>query len=167
MISGSVASIQFGEPRVTLDVDVAISMTAQEAQRLPHIYPAPAYYCPPKEILTIELKRPERGHFNVIHLGSGLKADFYPGSNDPLVNWAMAHRRKLSMGVCQAWFAPPEYVILWKLEFYREGGEEKHVRDIRGMLAVSGDEIDRAIVENGVAQRNLQKQWQACLAGGR
>jgi len=52
MISGSVASIQFGEPRVTLDVDVAISMTAEEAQRLPHIYPTPAYYCPPVEILT-------------------------------------------------------------------------------------------------------------------
>ena len=33
------------------------------------------------------------------------------------------------------------YVIIRKLEFYREGGSDKHVRDIRSMLAVSGDEI--------------------------
>lgn len=57
-------------------------------------------------------------------------------------------------------------MILWKLEFYREGREEKHVRDIRGMLAVSADEIDRSIVETGVALRNLQTEWQACMKGG-
>jgi hypothetical protein len=30
---------------------------------------------------------------------------------------------------------PPEYVVIKKLEFLREGGSEKHVRDIRGILA--------------------------------
>ena len=35
--------------------------------------------------------------------------------------------------------APAEYVIVRKLEYYREGGSEKHLRDIRSMLAVSGD----------------------------
>jgi hypothetical protein len=39
--------------------------------------------------------------------------------------------------------APPEYVILRKLEYFREGGSDKHLRDIRAMLAVSGDQLDR------------------------
>ena len=41
-------------------------------------------------------------------------------------------------------FASAEDVIIKKMEYYREGGSEKHLRDITGMLKVSGDEIDRA-----------------------
>ena len=40
------------------------------------------------------------------------------------------------------WLAPIEYVILRKLEYYREGESEKHLRDISGILAFSSDEID-------------------------
>ena len=40
-----------------------------------------------------------------------------------------------------------EYVVIKNLEFLREGGSEKHVRDIRGILA--GIDVDRALVERG------------------
>jgi len=45
--------------------------------------------------------------------------------------------------------APPEYVIVRKLEYYREGGSEKHLRDIRAMLAVSGELLDRPHCRTG------------------
>jgi len=35
--------------------------------------------------------------------------------------------------------APPEYAIVRKLDYYREGHAEKHVRDIRAMLDVSAN----------------------------
>jgi len=38
-----------------------------------------------------------------------------------------------------AYFASQEDVILKKLEFYREGGSEKHLRDIAGNLKVRGN----------------------------
>jgi len=38
------------------------------------------------------------------------------------------------MGSGEAWFASPESVIVNKLIFHREGGSEKHLEDIRGML---------------------------------
>jgi hypothetical protein len=56
-------------------------------------------------------------------------------------------------------------VILSKLEFYREGGSEKHLRDIRSMLAVSGNEIDRALIERAVGELGLAEQWRRALAG--
>ena len=40
--------------------------------------------------------------------------------------------------------AQPEYVIVRKLEYYREGGSEKHLRDIRSMLDTSPELIQRA-----------------------
>jgi hypothetical protein len=54
-------------------------------------------------------------------------------------------------------------VILWKLEFFRENREEKHVRDIRGILSVSRDEIDMTFLENAVADLLLEDGWHRCV----
>jgi len=56
--------------------------------------------------------------------------------------------------------APPEYVIVRKLEYYREGGSEKHLRDIRSMLAISGEELDRTALTEWIQRRGVQPQWQ-------
>ena len=59
------------------------------------------------------------------------------------------------------WLAPIEYVILRKLEYYREGESEKHSRDISSILAFSSDEIDFKMLEERIKKRNLEKEWQA------
>jgi hypothetical protein len=51
------------------------------------------------------------------------------------------------------------YVIVRKLEYFREGGSEKHLRDIRSMLAVSGERMDRAELEQWIRRRELLAQW--------
>jgi hypothetical protein len=45
------------------------------------------------------------------------------------------------------------------LEYYREGGTEKHLRDIRAMLDISGNQIDRSIIREHVSQRHLDHEW--------
>jgi hypothetical protein len=57
------------------------------------------------------------------------------------------------------WIAPPEYVIVRKLEYFREGGSEKHLHDIEGMLRISGDVVRIAVVEEWVAELGLARQW--------
>jgi len=52
-------------------------------------------------------------------------------------------------------------VILRKLEYLREGGQDKHVRDIRFMLAAT--DVDRAFVETEVARLGVEEQWLKCL----
>ena len=54
---------------------------------------------------------------------------------------------------------PPEYVILWKLEFFREGGAEKHVQDIVGVLRVTGEELDTSMLTGAINKLNLDNQW--------
>lgn len=46
----------------------------------------------------------------------------------------------------EAAFASAEDVIIKKMEYYREGASEKHLRDSAGMLKVSGAEIDRVYI---------------------
>ena len=78
MVSGSVAATIYGEPRATLDVDIAVMLSSTEMVKFADAYPSADYYVPPVEILEIEINRNNRGHFNVIHNQTGSKADFYP-----------------------------------------------------------------------------------------
>jgi len=50
-------------------------------------------------------------------------------------------------------------LIVRKLEFFREGGSDKHLRDIRSMLAVSGDQINRAELVEWIHRRELEAEW--------
>lgn len=58
------------------------------------------------------------------------------------------------------WVAPPEYVILRKLEFFREGGSEKHLRDIRAMLRISGELLDARWLDGWLHQLGLLREWE-------
>ena len=70
-----------------------------------------------------------------------------------------------SPGEFDVWFAAPEDVILNKLIYYREGGTEKHVRDITSMLMIQGDAIDRDYIDSWAARLGVLSEWQAVLSG--
>ena len=97
-ISGSVAAMLYGEPRVTLDIDLVVLLRSTDIARLAVIFPSPAFYVPPVEVLTIEASRERRGHFNIIHAGSGLKADCYTANRDELHAWAFRRARRYDIG---------------------------------------------------------------------
>jgi hypothetical protein len=161
MAVGSIASSAYGERRSTLDVDIVAVVKTQDAARFLEAFSETEFYCPPTEIIQAELARPEHGHFNLIHQRSIYKADIYVSTGSAFERWAFENRRPLVVGETPVWLAPPEYVIVQKLEFYREGGSEKHLRDIRGMLAVT--DVDRALIEREVVQRGLTDAWQKCI----
>lgn len=164
MITGSVASMHYGEPRFTLDVDLVVHLDEADLATLGLALPEPDYYLPPPEIIAQEIRRAAHGHFNAIHLETGLKADFYPSRGHRYWTWAWEHRRSDCVEGQPAYFAPPEYVIMSKLEFFREGGSDKHLRDIHGMLAVSAGEIDLALLERAVSELGLGGEWRAAQA---
>lgn len=142
-----------------MDVDFVVHLDGAEADILPALFPTDAFYLPPPEVLAGELNRPTRGHFNAIHIDSGQKADFYPSRRHPYWAWAFEHRKLGRIGNDEAWYAPPEYVILWKLEFFREGGGDKHLRDIRGMLAVNRHMIDLNMIDRAAEELGLVRHW--------
>ena len=159
LISGSVAAMLYGEPRVTHDVDLVVHLNRETLTRLPHLFPPSEFYLPPIEVLTIELAREIHGHFNVIHSGSGLKADCYIVGKDELHAWAFANRREYEVDGVRVSVAPPEYVILRKLEYYLDGGSEKHLKDIRSMLAISEQDINRSVIKEWADRRHLSDLW--------
>lgn len=158
-VSGSVAAIMYGEPRLTHDVDLLVFLNEQNIKQLSQIFPTTDFYVPPAEVIAAEVSREKRGHFNIIHVNTGFKADFYPTGRDEMNAWAFRKRRSVQFEGETVMVAPPEYVIASKLEYFREGGSEKHVRDIRSMLAVSGDRIDKSELNEWIQRRGVQEQW--------
>jgi hypothetical protein len=160
MVTGAVASVIYGEPRTTHDIDLVVDLKESDIARLLVAYPPREFYCPSEENVRTESKRGDRGHFNLIHHETGYKADIYIKGDHPLNGWAFQRRRTVTLTTGdQLSIAPPEYVILRKLEYYREGGSEKHLRDITGILEVSGEQLDRAVLDRWVHSLGLIEQW--------
>ncbi|MBI1883183.1 MAG: hypothetical protein HYS08_03125 [Chlamydiae bacterium] len=160
MVTGSMASIIYGEPRLTHDVDVVIELWKGKLGDLNKVFPGNEFYCPPTDVIACELAREMRGHFNIIHHETGFKADIYLVGSDELSRWGISCRKKFDVEGEFVWIAPPEYVITRKLEYYREGKSGKHLRDIRSMLDLSSDEINFPQLEKLIENADLREEWQ-------
>lgn len=167
VVSGSVASVAYGESRLTNDVDIVVEILREHIGPLESVFPAQDFYLPPPEVIRIETNRAQRGHFNIIHHETGFKADIYPIGRDRMSLWGLENARKMMIDGVDVWFAPPEYVILRKLEYYREGGSEKHLRDIEGILAVSADAVDVEEVTRRAEALGLAEEWNDLLKRSR
>jgi hypothetical protein len=160
VITGSVASILYAEPRLTHDIDMVVQLNIRDVKRIPIIFPKNEYYCPPEETILAEIKRPGSAQFNIIHHDSGFKADFFLHGNDPLHEWAFSNKRRMPIGdEYEVWLAPPEYVIIRKLQYFAEGGSDKHLRDIQNMVAIMKEGIDLRFIEMQVGHLGLTNIW--------
>ncbi len=164
VIGGSVAAIFYGEPRFTQDVDMVVFLNEPTIRQLPEIFPSKEFCLPPPEVIAAEAAREQRGRFNILHLETMFKADIYPTGRDEFNAWAFRKKRPIVYEGETLMLAPPEYVIVRKLEYFREGGSDKHLRDIRGMLNISGGEIDKAALDDWIRARGVEAEWQKVRA---
>lgn len=67
----------------------------------------------------------------------------------------MQRRRHIEFRKMQVWVAPPEYVILRKLEYFQEGGSPKHLRDIDTMCRISREIIDTDVLRAKASEMGL------------
>ncbi len=67
--------------------------------------------------------------------------------------------------VATIFFGEPRFTndidIIKKMEYYREGGSEKHLRDITGVLRISGDRVDYNYIAHWASRLGLEAVWQA------
>jgi hypothetical protein len=159
MISGGIAAILYGEPRLTNDVDFVVFLRNTDVPRLTAAFPASDFYVPPQTVIADAIAQSENGHFNFIHHATGYKADFYTAGQEDLTAWGFRNCRKIELSGEPVVIAPAEYVIIRKLEYFRDGGSEKHLRDIRSMLTISAAIIDRGAILDWVRQRGLEAEW--------
>lgn len=160
LVTGGVAAVIYGEPRMTRDIDLVVGLRPSDAKRFSGAWDVADFYVPPVEVIAEESRRPAHGHFNVFHHDTAMRADVYLPGSDPLNAWAFAHKVHRQVGEDEVVMAPVEAVILGKLRFYQMGKSPRHLRDISAMLQVSGEQVDRAIVEQWAAKLGVLGEWQ-------
>jgi hypothetical protein len=157
LLTGSLATSAFGEPRFTNDIDVVVRLTLAQVPHLCAAFPAPDYYC---DQTAAEQAVHQHFQFNILHPASGQKVDVIVASDSEFDRSRLARGVRVPAGPdFEATFSAPEDVIIKKLEYFREGGSDKHLRDIVGVLKVQGERIDRAYLSDWIARLGLQAEW--------
>jgi hypothetical protein len=154
-VTGSVAAIVYGEPRLTHVIDLVVHIDEQHLDSFVSAFDAASFYCPPREVIKAELNRIVGGHFNLIHHETGFKADIYLAGKEELQWWAMNNIQKIDMSGMVMNVAPPEYVIIKKLEYFKEGKSQKHLNDIDVILSNSGESINFEFLRGKIVELGL------------
>jgi len=161
MLVGSFASTAYGEPRFTQDIDIVLDLSPAQIPAFCAAFPAPDFFL--SEPAVHEAVR-SHFQFNVLHPATGNKIDFLLPRTDDWGRVQMERRQQVQLLPDRAGIAArPEDVILGKMWYYAEGGSEKHLRDITGILRVSGAAVDRKDIRQWADKLGLAEIWQAVL----
>lgn len=161
LVTGSTASIAYGEPRFTNDIDVVADVREEHIFGLKRCFPDSEFYLSAEAIKNaVRL----RGQFNIIHPLSGLKIDVIIRKKDAFDDSRFKRIRRIHpIEDTEANFASPEDVIIKKMEYYKKGESEKHIRDITGILKISGEIVDYDYINQWAVRLKLKDIWDAVL----
>ena len=162
-VTGSMASMGYGEWRVTHDIDVVIDFRYGDIQPFFEAFPSESFYFDRDSI--VEAIRNAPSQFNIIHPESGLKVDVMVPelSNIDQSRFERVQEEPRSGGGIIR-LSSAEDVILKKLVYYEEGHSEKHIRDITSILRVQGEAIDRAYIEHWAPRLGVIEAWRMIVA---
>lgn len=161
LVTGSVAAMAYGEARLTNDIDIIADVKEEHIPCLLNAFPIQEFYIS-GEMIKNAIRY--KGQFNIIHPASGFKIDVIIKKNTPFDECRFKRVHRIYPAeTYQANFSSPEDVIIKKIDFYRQGGSEKHLRDITGILKISGGIIDMDYITQWADRLGLRDIWDAVV----
>jgi hypothetical protein len=171
-LGGSMASSLLGEPRSTVDIDLAVRLDVASGEALLSRVGA-AFYVP------VESARDAiraKSSFKLVDAGNALKVDLFVVGDGLLDRMQIERRIRVEVPGAPAgiWVTSPEDQVLRKLDWFRQSGSvsDRQWRDVVGILRVHGVTLDRSYLSESAAALHLSSEFdEACrqagvLAGG-
>lgn len=144
VVVGSLASIAFGEPRLTRDGDLVADL------KLGHVSAFVAALAPDFFIDVEALREAVRSqrHFNILHRTTMFKIDVFPCASAFNRSGIQRAIRIERVGHHMP-VATPEDCLLAKLQWYRLGNEvsDQQWRDILGIMVIRANALDDAYLD--------------------
>lgn len=163
MVVGGFAAIFYGEPRLTIDVDIVADMQLRHIESFVRSFPIPDYYVS-EEGIRDSLAR--RYPFNVIQSSTGAKIDLVPLPQDPFTRLAFQRRKRLTFDPSgdKAYFITEEDIVIAKLIAFNETGSDKHMKDARGVLLLQWATIDLEEIRKGAQNARVLEHYDRLVA---
>ncbi len=156
-VTGSIASIAYGESRFTNDIDIVADIQKEHIPDIIKYFPEEEYYISEESMKNAIY---HNFQFNIIHPTSGLKVDVVIKKKDDFDDMRFSRTNNFEMDGVGVNFAAPEDVLIMKMKYYKSGGSEKHIRDIMSMVKISNELIDFSYIELWVYKLNLKEIWE-------
>jgi len=151
-VGGSMASSLIGEPRSTVDVDIAVRLEREAGAAF--LDRANAKFYVPLDAARAAIA--SHSSFSLVDTAHGLKVDVFVLGDGLLDRMQIERRVSVSIPglLSPIWVTSPEDQVLRKLDWFRRGGRasDRQWRDVVTILRVRGDAIGRDYLED-VAQR--------------
>lgn len=157
MLTGSVASSWYGEPRATQDLDVVIDPAPTALDQLIDGLLVDGWYVD-RDVALSALR--DRGQFNAIG-PEAFKVDFMIRHDRPFSRAEFGRRQPVELLGTRTFLPTVEDMVIAKLEWAQATDSERQLRDVQGMLAVAGPDIDLTYVDGWVERLGLAPAWEA------
>jgi hypothetical protein len=96
----------------------------------------------------------------IIHPASGLKIDVIIPKKNEFDRLRFERRRTVRTAEgLEISYSSPEDIIVSKIEFYQQGRSEKHLRDVAGIIKISGDDLDFDYLAVWMGEKGLRAVW--------
>ncbi|GAC1571990.1 MAG: hypothetical protein NVS3B20_24000 [Polyangiales bacterium] len=104
--------------------------------------------------------------FNVVDQASGWKIDFIIRKNRDFSRIEFSRRMEIPLLGVRVFIASPKDTVVAKLEWScRGGGSERRRRDVAGILATTGADLDRGYVERLVRELEQAEETPGRIRG--
>jgi len=151
MVTGSVASTYFGEPRQTRDVDVVVDPVPEALDPFVASWKGDGY----ADLTAAREALAERGMFNIVDYETGWKADLIVRKARAFSRSEFDRRQPTRILGVETWLATPEDVILSKLEWSLQSGSTRQREDAAAVVRIAGEGLDRTYLERWARELKL------------
>lgn len=158
-LGGSLASSLHGVPRSTDDIDLVADL--KPAAVRPLVDALGAEFFIDADMIQDAIRRV--ASFNLLHLATMTKVDVFILKRSAHARAELARCRVVDLGGGLSLpVTSAEDIILEKLIWYEKGGRvsERQLRDVMGVLEVSGASLDWAYLERAAAALGVEALWE-------
>lgn len=153
MLVGAFAVNYYSVPRLTHDADLVVRMQSQYVDDLYKSLESKYYI--DREMIKEALTPFGSGQFNLIHLDTGFKIDFWILGKDSFSQLQFSRRKSGKVFDLNTSIISPEDLILNKLSWFKESDIQKHFLDAVGVYRMQKEVLDIDYLHKYAKELNL------------
>lgn len=162
MLTGSMASNAWGIPRTTHDLDFVVQLPPSQISKFVGAFESEDYFV--DEAMVRSAYQPPN-QFNVIHIPSALKVDFWILKADEFEREMFRRKLKDAWLGEPVWIATAEDVILHKLYWNKLTPSDRQLGDVAGVVAVQKGKLDESYLRAWADRLGVAEELHKALSG--